>query len=965
MDAVKNFENNKSPTYYVGIGASAGGLEALQQFFGSMPGDTGMVFIVIQHLSPDYKSMMLELLARHTDMEILMAQNGMETRPDTVYLIPPKNNISILGGKLYLEEHKEKKALNLPIDIFLRSLAADQGKYAVSIILSGTGSDGTLGIKSIKENGGMIIVQDELSAKFDGMPKSSISTGLVDFVLPPEKMPEALMSYIKHPFIQKGTSLEKIMARDIDSLSKIILILRDYCGIDFSFYKQTTISRRLERRIMVNRFDTLEEYLLFLSESNREKETLFRELLIGVTRFFRDQEAFEMIEKNLIPALDFSKKNLRIWSAGCSTGEEVYSIAILLQDYIEKNRLTCTFKIFATDIDRYSLEIAGQGLYPESIVADVDPELLSKYFTRKENGYLIHEEIRKKVIFANHNLLKDPPFSKLDMIICRNLFIYLKPSIQKDILSMFYYSLVNHGFLFMGSSETIGDLSNSFETINPKWKLYRQKPTHKPPFGNTLYTEGRISNPKTSVQTTRKSSLKMENFSESIISTILPPSILVDESDNILQIINHASQILRYRDGRFSTNIFSNLNPDLIIHVKNILKRLKDEKGGVTVSNISHVEGLENKKLTLKGYTVSSDNIEAYLISAIVVDEEIKNQTPEGLVLNPDERYSDRLIQLEKELSEVKENLQATVEELETSNEELQSSNEELIASNEELQSTNEELQAVNEELYTVNSEYQSRIDDLTRLNNDLDNLLKSTEVGALFLDKQMRIRKITDLVYRITNLLPSDIGRPISHIAIDQFYSGFNRDLQLVAENLQSIEREIVDEKGRIWIVQIRPYRSEFNAVDGMIVTLINVSTLRQVQRNELALSEKLKAVMKIGNIAWWEWDITTGVVDFDPKKATMLGYEVEDFPTNVYKICDLIHPEDYEPTMQIMSDHLSGKTSDWNVVYRIRRKDGEYSFYHDRGAITKRDSAGNPLKLIGTVQDVTEVQKMSKSFS
>ena len=960
MDKIVQPKNDSQSTYYVGIGASAGGLEALQEFFTSMPENTGMVFIVVQHLSPDYKSLMDELLARCTNMAIRIVEDGMTTEPNTIYLIPPRKNMSIFHGKLFLEDQRNKKSLNLPIDIFLRSLAADKENHAIAVILSGTGSDGALGVRAVKEAGGMIMVQDDRSAKFDGMPRSSIATGLVDFVLPPDKMPEALMNYIKHPFIKKGSELEKIMAKNIDALSKIILILRDYCGIDFSYYKENTITRRLERRVGINRFNTLQEYMVFLSESDKEKETLFRELLIGVTRFFRDQDAFDALMAKVLPALDYSKKTLRIWSTGCSSGEEVYSIAMMLEKYISRNKLDCTFKIFASDIDRYALEIAGQGLYPESIISDIPPDWLIKYFTRKENGYLISDHIRKKIVFATHNLLKDPPFSKLDLLICRNLFIYLKPEMQKKVLSMFYYSLNEKGYLFMGSSESIGDLNECFETIDTKWKIYKPKPGSKPPFVTELAAARQTISGLHNLGSLRLNKAKMEKVFESIATAFLPPSILIDNADNIIHLINNVNPYLSYPVGRFSSNVFSNLNQDLVIYFNNIIRKMKSGQKDVVIEGIYDIKGFEDKNITLKGTTFYVENTDMYLVSIITAEAHPSQQRETATTVDAVSEFSDRIQQLQRELSTAKENLQAAIEELETSNEELQSSNEELIASNEELQSTNEELQSVNEELYTVNSEYQNKIDDLTRVNNDLDNLLKNTDTGAIYLDRAMCIRKITSAVSKITNILPTDIGRPISHISADHLYKDFHADLETVIDSLQSIEKEFVDKQNRRWIIQIRPYRSEYNAVDGIMVTFINVTQLRIAEEQQRKSQNRLNEAMKISNIAWWEWDIPTQKVIFDPKKATMLGYSAEEFPDNVYAITELLHPDDYDATMAHMRAYLEGKTEEWNVLYRIKRKDGQYSWYHDRGKITARDRDGKPLKLIGTVVDVSEIKHL-----
>ncbi|MFO8023197.1 MAG: chemotaxis protein CheB, partial [Perlabentimonas sp.] len=533
----KNSQNQEQ-LIIAGIGASAGGLEALQEFFKAMPDDTNLAFVVIQHLSPDYKSLMDELLARHTKIPIQIASDGMSVEPNHIYLIPPRKNLSIFHGKLFLDDYSPKKGLNLPIDIFFRSLAAEKGKDAIGIILSGTGSDGTLGTRAIKEVGGMVMVQDEISAKFDGMPRSSIATGLVDYILPANKMPEALLNYIEHPFIRKSRASEDVLGKDLDTLTKITLILRDFCGVDFSYYKENTIIRRLERRVSINRFNSLDEYLIFLSESDKEKDTLYREMLIGVTRFFRDADAFDSISKNILPQLEFNPKiGIRVWSVGCSTGEEVYSLALLFMEYMEKNKIDCDLKIFATDIDRRSLDIAGQGFYPDSIVSDIDPLLLTKYFTRKENGYQINENVRKVVVFATHNLLKDPPFSNLDLVVCRNLFIYFKPEMQQRILSMFYYALKAKGFLFMGSSESIGEMSEAFAPVDSKWKIYRCKEGYKPPIVKDMPLP-RNQPSETETQFIMRAKLhpgpKIDKLLDSALTAYLPPSVIVDENDNII-----------------------------------------------------------------------------------------------------------------------------------------------------------------------------------------------------------------------------------------------------------------------------------------------------------------------------------------------------------------------------------------------------------------------------------------------
>ena len=835
-------EKSKNEQIVIGIGASAGGLEALQDFFRAMPSDTNLAFVVIQHLSPDYKSLMDELLARHTSIPIQVAADGMPILPNNIYLIPPRKNISIFHEKLYLEDNSPKKGLNLPIDIFFRSLATDKGKNAIGIILSGTGSDGTLGTRAIKEAGDMIMVQDELSAKFDGMPRSSIATGLVDYILHPSKMPEALLNYVEHPFIRKSQTRESILGKDLDTLTKITLILRDYCGIDFSYYKENTIIRRLERRVSINRFNTLEEYLIFLSESDKEKDILYREMLIGVTRFFRDADAFSSLTKNILSKIQYNPKvGVRVWSVGCSTGEEVYTLAMLFMEYMSKNKIDCDIKIFATDIDRQSLDMAGQGFYPDSIVSDIDPGLLAKYFTRKENGYQVNENVRKIVVFATHNLLKDPPFSKLDLIVCRNLFIYFKPEMQQRILAMFYYALKPSAYLFMGSSESIGEMSEAFEPLDSKWKMYKGREGYKSPIIRDMPLPRTHSN-EAETQFIMRSPLrpipKIDKLLDNALASFMPPSFIVDENDNIMHVVNDINPFIELQSGRFSQNLLGILKSDLSLFVNNLLRKLKKDKKDIVFENISGVKGLVKKSVKIEGRAVAVERNSYYIISFIIDD---KKPAKRGVKKNTvDVEVSNRVIDLEKELQTSRENLQATVEELETSNEELQSSNEELIASNEELQSTNEELQSVNEELFTVNSEYQTKIEELTRMTNDLDNLLKNTEVGALYLDRSLCIRKITPIVTKITNILPTDIGRPISHISVMSNYNDLVNDIDTVVETLQSVDKEILADDGRVWQARVRPYRTDYNAVEGIMITFIDITNLKNAE-SELRYSKDM----------------------------------------------------------------------------------------------------------------------------
>lgn len=879
-------QNTQTPIV-VGIGASAGGLEALQDFFKHMPAKTGMAFVVIQHLSPDYRSLMDELLARETDIPIRIAESGMEVLGDHIYLLPPRKNIMIAGNILHLDEQEKGKRLNLPVDIFLRSLANDKGKNAIAVILSGTGSDGTLGTRAIKETGGMVMVQDEHSAKFDGMPRSSISTGLVDYILPPERMPEELVLYCRHPFVKQKKTLEDQLRGNMDTLAKIILILRQYCGIDFSFYKDTTIVRRLERRVSIKRLTSLDEYLEYVKDSDQEKEILQRELLIGVTRFFRDTEAFDSLRDKILPVL-LANQSVRIWSAGCSTGEEVYSLAILIREFQASHGITGEVKIFATDIDRSSIEFAGRGIYPDSVMADVDPVLLNKYFIRKENGYLVHESIRKMIVFATHNILKDSPFSRIDLLVCRNLFIYLKPEIQTRVLTMFYYSLNNGGFLFMGSSETIGEMTAAFDCIDTKWKLFRFKEGFKPEYSTLIP----LSRERASVQGQELSSTRsgppgkrIERLLDSALTTLLPPSVIIDEQGNMIHIIKDVSPWIRLQPGHFSQNIFDNLPGETVVAVNSLLRRLRTEHPAPAQSanpdTLTPPEPLAFQ-IDDSGLTITARRLEhtrePYCILSFQYAPRVHPVAEAAHKIPPDStRCYSELSELEKELQFTRESLQATVEELETSNEELQSSNEELIASNEELQSTNEELQSVNEELYTVNSEYQNKIEELTRLNNDIQNLMRNSEVGALYLDRNLCIRKTTPAVSDITHIMESDIGRPIYHISLDADGASLLHDIQTVVDSLQPVDREVIFKPGYIHLVRIRPYRTEYNAVDGVVLVFIDITGLKALEDELKSRQQLLEKVLDNSPIAKIMVN-SDGRITYVNRKAVLMMHATRD---------------------------------------------------------------------------------------
>lgn len=930
--------HQKEPIYVVGVGASAGGLEALQDLFKSMPDDSGCAFVVIQHLSPDYKSLMSELLSRYTGMEVHVAQDNEEVVANHVYLIPPKKELSIKGGRLHLSQQNNINGINLAIDHFFRTLAKDCGKYAIAIVLSGAGSDGSLGIRDIKENGGMIMAQEPKTAAFNSMPLSSIGSGLVDYVLPPGNMPNAMLAFIQHPYIHEDVIIEQPMHKD--TLSKILDVLKEYCHMDFTNYKENTLIRRMERRVSINQFHNLEEYLNYLVGSDQEKETLFKELLIGVTGFFRDREAFDFMSSSVIPKLKPVNNAIRIWSVACSTGEEVYSIAILLREYMEKYKLDYDVKIFATDIDRNALAIASQGAYSASVVMDVDPYILRKYFTEQENGYRINTEIRKMIIFSAHNVLSDPPFSKLNLVICRNLFIYLKTHVQQELLYRFYFALNNGGYLFMGSSESIGEMNESFEVISRKWKIYHQKEEVRPTSKMLVNANG-FSEHFSSILRSNdyrnidNHGIKVEKIVESAFSAMSPPSIIINDVDNIIYMGSDIHKILQFKPGVFSQNLYANLPNGLGLFVNGIVRRLHAGENNVATICASDLPEFKGKNILIMGYALSVAKTSFYLLTFEI--KETKKEI-EPTIINGNEEISKRIMELEEELRINKENLQATIEELETTNEELQSSNEELVAANEELQSTNEELQSVNEELYTVNSEYQSKIDELTQLNTDLDNLLINVEVGALYLDNDLKIRKVTPVISKITHIMEMDIGRPISHLSLMDDYPNWQEDVRQVQTTLEGVDKEIYESDGKYWLIRIRPYRSEFHSVEGIIITFLEASDLRMMRSSSFEREGKLYWQREGCDVVMWRYDLVHEYLYYpyhNRISAAPAHFKVSDFILRV-------HPDDRVHVESALNECIRYGKNRMEMMYRYQNSDDGYEWMYNQIFVEKKHSDG-----------------------
>lgn len=821
------------PRFIVGLGASAGGLEALQGFFSHMQTGANLGFVVVQHLSPEYKSMMAELLGKHSDLTMVTAEHGDIVKANHVYFTPPKCNVRIHGGKLELTEqdHRAQHILNFPIDTFFSSLAEDCRERAIAIVLSGTGSDGTRGIRAVKEHDGMVMVQDPATGKFDGMPRSAMNTGAPDFVLAPEQMPQQLLAFIDHPVVVRQYAEDQAVGSQHE-LTRILRRIRGQCDIDFAQYKPSTVIRRIERRMGVNQLNSLHDYEQFLSHDKDEVDQLCRELLIGVTKFFRDNEAFEIIKERVIPHMLDNLDNprqIRVWIPGCSTGEEAYSLGILILEAIEQRELkNVEIRIFGTDVDKHAINFAANGTYPESIAADIDRHLLERYFIHENESYHVNRTLRERVVFAQHNLLKDPPFTKIDMVSCRNLLIYIDSNVQQKILSLLHFALKPTGALFLGSSETIGSMSEYFQTVSAKWKIYRTQGKSQPPMMSNL-TLPSANERVGSLSLTglrRSGSPNHENamrvMLEQLIEKCAPECLVVDSSHRVIHSFGDVHRWLKQPGGAFTSDMLELLPKDLSIAVATAMRRCAKDQQPVSYKDLNATIAEQQLKVSIRVEPLSQIGHGDDLIAIFFDAQDRKASAPAAETFEVNERSTERISELEEELQHTRENLQATIEELETSNEELQATNEELLAANEELQSTNEELHSVNEELYTVNAEYQMKIGELTEVQSDLDNLLTSLDVGVIVLNKDLTIRRFNGEATRAFSIREHDLERQITELSMSFEYPQFVTDIKRVLENHEMIIQRVPsrEEQAVHFDLKILPYRD----ADGMVagVTLM-----------------------------------------------------------------------------------------------------------------------------------------------
>jgi len=943
----------------VGLGASAGGVAAFEAFFSTMPsdGDPGMAFVLVQHLARDHKSILSELIRRYTRMEVFVVEDGMQIRPNCAYIIPPNRDMTLLNGRLHLLEPTLARGVRLPIDFFFRSLAQDQHERAICIVLSGTGSDGTLGVRAIKGEGGMVMVQTPETTEYDGMPRSAIATGMVDFVLPPNEMPSQLLAYVASAYAGAIVPRSAQSPQQTGGLDKIFLLLRAQTGHDFSLYKHSTIVRRVQRRMAVHQIDKLEDYLRYLQLTRAEVEALFHDLLIGVTNFFRDPEIFEELKKQVIPGLFAGKSGgspVRVWVPGCSTGEEAYSIAILLRERMDELKENFKVQVFATDIDRDAIDHARAGVYPSSIIADVTPERLAHFFEQEEpdgSTYRIHKTIRDLVVFSEHDIIKDPPFSKLNLISCRNLLIYMGPELQRKLMPLFHYALVPGGGMMLGSSESVGDFTKLFATIDRKAKIYQRRvddlgvqrtnisSLFPPPVGTENVRRARSGAPVDSHIPL------LEIVERTVMRHYSPVGALVTERGDILYLLGRTGEYLEPAAGNASMNIFRMAREGLRSDLTIALHRAASLGVPSRHSRLRVKTNGDYSTVNLTVLPVSVDQEESIRHGLYLVIIE-PDSTPEpkrsteaavdaadaaaAAALSPD--LNEYIIRLKQELRAKDEHLQTAIEELETSNEELRSAHEEMQSVNEEMQSTNEELQtskeelqSVNEELSTVNGELQSKVTDLSRTNNDMKNVLGGTGIATIFVDHRLCILRFTPAVSAVINLIETDIGRPVDQIRSTlESYDQLAKDVKGVLDTLVPKDLEVAATKGDWYLLRIRPYRTLDNIIEGAVITFTEITAMKKAQaalRDSEAL-RRLAVIVRDVRDAILVQDTGGKILAWNPGAERMYGWsESEALAMNIRALI----PKDEQDSSLAVIQRLSQAGNLEPQVMKRLAKDGK----------------------------------------
>jgi two-component system CheB/CheR fusion protein len=832
--------NNSSQYPIIGVGASAGGLEAFTQLFKNLPADPGMAVVLVQHLAPAHESMLTELLSKTTTMPVKEVKDGMTVDANTVYVIPPDTEMVIFQGTLHLMPREKTRGQYMPIDSFLRSLAQDRRNNAIAVIMSGTGSDGSVGIRAVKGEGGIVFAQDE-TAKYDGMPKSAIDTGCVDFVLPPDKIAAELLRIRRHPYLTPGQPGEtaQIIPDQENDLNKIFIMLRSARGVDFASYKRSTIMRRISRRMLLQKIEGLGKYVVYLKENPSEIEILYQDILINVTSFFREPEAFDALKRSVFPSIVNKAADdvpVRVWVPACSTGEEAYSIAMAFVEYMDDNKISRPVQLFASDIDDIAVEKARKGIYPENISRDISPERLRRFFEKSAGGYVINKFVRDMCIFAKQNMVKDPPFSKIDLISCRNVLIYFGPELQKKAIRILFYALNPKGFLMIGPSETVGEFAGLFSVVDKKHTIYAKKPEPaRHSFESPAVEHGKEKADVKKAEVQSSAVFDVQKEADTIVLTKYSRAgFVVNDAMKILQFRGDTGPYLRPAHGTASLDILKMVSEDLVAELRTAIHQAKKE--GVPVrkerARVKHDRRVKYVNLDVVPLRPPASGERCFLVLFEDAGKSAQPRRGDSQIAPA----AEETIRLRQELAASKAHVNALTQEYEAANEELRALNEELQSSNEEMQSINEEmetakeeLQSTNEELTTVNDELQSRNEETTQLNNDLVNVLRGIEIPIIILGSELQIRRFNDAAARLLNLIPSDAGRPLSNIRTNIDIPDLEQVVLDVVNTLAVKEKEVRDMEGRWYSLTIRPYKTVDNRIDGVLVTLVDITDIKQ----------------------------------------------------------------------------------------------------------------------------------------
>ena len=971
----------------IGIGASAGGLEAIQEFLTSFQFDSlsePVAIVIAQHLSPSYKSMLVQLLSRSTKLEVVEVFNGVNVQHGHVYITPPDSEISIKENTLYLRKPSLAAGPKPSIDVFFSSLAQDKKEGAIGVILSGTGSDGAQGIKAIKSEGGFTIAQEPQTAKYDGMPLAAIQTEKIDVVLSPDKMGEEIREFISNPRVAIS---ERTDSPDSGSMNKLFNLLSKRTETDFSNYKASTICRRLEKRLAKLKINNIDQYLNYVDTNPRELDQLFQMILIGVTQFFRDSEAFNELEKYARKIVENKtvKDTVRVWVPGCATGEEAYSIAILFANLLGTHTGEYNIQIFATDIDEKAISFARRGLYPKESISELPKVVVEKHFTKRSNDqYEVNKSIKQMVLFSKHDVTVNPPFLKLDLISCRNLLIYFNLSLQKHVIPIFHYSLNVDGILFLGKSETVGQFADLFSTLDGKYKIFKRKggvSIHSVKFSS--FKPQRRGGGKLASRHVEKTRLTInEMVKETFYNTFEFPYVVINDTLDIQEVYGDVRLYLSLQEGTMNSDLLKFVHKDLQIELRSLVSRAIKERAMVKgkVKKIKFYGMTHYVRIVIKPLLYSRPDAELY----VVIFEKVDCESALPKQADTEEMKDNPLVaELEHELQATKEHLQTYVEELETSNEELQALNEELQSANEELQSTNEELETSNEELQSTNEELQIAYSELRTANETLqekeNNILKMEANNEALLSNTHQISalighdlKIQSYNRNFQEFIDVVSGRKIKpDDPLIRFYGEeqtreFLVDIKKVLDG-NSVEKEICVNTGkqeRWYKCYYAPVKNKSGTIQGAVLNMQDTTTEHNHLTELNAVKNQLDLALSGAKLAWWDWDVESGNVEYNPRKAEMLGYTTEEFPDDVYGIMKLVHKDDYDIAMQAMRDHLSGKKDIYECEYRIRGKNGKYQWFADRGKVMVRTSEGKPKRVTGIVFDISDKKKLDKDL-